>query len=337
MVTSAITVGGQIKIVQAKLSPTISTTLLSSSITVGDSVYDAATLSGATSDAGGTVTYYYYSDSSCSTGETQVGSSVTVTDGAVPNSADQQFSTAGSFGWKAHYDGDTNNAPADSVCELLTVSIFVAAEGAYHGASISWTTTPGVGGWDLYWSLDPTFLPKTSLVTLSGETLAYAFDTLPSVTGKTGETTVWGSTVYYQVIPSIGGAEQPNLGGSASALAWTTKIEITGTTILASSAGGIRVRINFRSRCLTPITTGVQIGEILTGATTPTPLAVLYTSSINLAGFLSEDYYTVSYTPSEGIPSGEYKVWFFLWNSLPTEGGSWESYAVKTEVPVTVS
>jgi predicted GH43/DUF377 family glycosyl hydrolase len=103
-------------------SPTISTTLSSTSISVGGSVHDSATLASATSDAGGTVTYYYYSDSGCSTGQTQVGSPVTVTNGVVPNSADQTFNTAGSFGWKAHYSGDANNNPADSSCEVLTVT-----------------------------------------------------------------------------------------------------------------------------------------------------------------------------------------------------------------------
>src|SRR5262249_3140009 len=50
-----------------KVAPTIATTLSSSSITVGASAHDSATLSGATGTAGGTVTYTVYTDNTCTT------------------------------------------------------------------------------------------------------------------------------------------------------------------------------------------------------------------------------------------------------------------------------
>ena len=91
-------------------NPTITTSLSSTSITVGSSVHDTATLSGATSDAGGTVTYYYYSGDTCSGAGTQVGSAVSVTNAVVPDSASQQFNSVGSFSWNAVYSGDAKNS-----------------------------------------------------------------------------------------------------------------------------------------------------------------------------------------------------------------------------------
>ncbi|MDA4117901.1 MAG: hypothetical protein OK455_06105, partial [Thaumarchaeota archaeon] len=68
-------------------TPEMETQLSNSAISPGGSVHDSAKLLLPTSTAGGTVTYYYTTDSSCKTGGVQVGSPVTVTDGIVPNSA----------------------------------------------------------------------------------------------------------------------------------------------------------------------------------------------------------------------------------------------------------
>ena len=96
-------------------SPTISTLLSASSIEVGGTVHDSATLSGATADAGGTVTYTVYTDSACSQNALGAGT-VTVTNGIVPDSDPITFDTAGDFYWQAVYSGDGNNNPATSDC-----------------------------------------------------------------------------------------------------------------------------------------------------------------------------------------------------------------------------
>src|SRR5207253_11143694 len=49
------------------LSPSIGTTLSETSGSIGDAVHDSSKLTGATSNAGGTVTYTVYTDSACST------------------------------------------------------------------------------------------------------------------------------------------------------------------------------------------------------------------------------------------------------------------------------
>ncbi len=100
---------------KTKVQPSISTTLSASSVEVGSTVHDSATLSGATSDAGGTVTYTVYTDSACSLNALSAGV-VSVTNGVVPDSDGITFNTAGDFYWQAVYSGDANNKSATSDC-----------------------------------------------------------------------------------------------------------------------------------------------------------------------------------------------------------------------------
>jgi hypothetical protein len=97
------------------VSPSISTSLSDSTVSVGDAVHDSATLTGATADAGGTVTYTVYSDNTCST-QVADGGTKTVTNGNVPDSNPVTFNNAGTFYWQAVYSGDANNNGATSDC-----------------------------------------------------------------------------------------------------------------------------------------------------------------------------------------------------------------------------
>ena len=83
---------------------------------IGDTVHDTSSLTGATSDAGGTVTYTAYSNATCTTGARAAGVK-TVTAGVVPNSDGLVFNSAGDFYWQAVYSGDSNNNGATSSCE----------------------------------------------------------------------------------------------------------------------------------------------------------------------------------------------------------------------------
>jgi len=98
------------------LSPTIATTLSASTVSIGDPVHDSATLSGATSGAGGTVTYSAYAGANTCTGTDLLHSPVTVTNGSVPDSANFTPSAAGSYSFQAVYSGDGDNNGASSVC-----------------------------------------------------------------------------------------------------------------------------------------------------------------------------------------------------------------------------
>jgi len=72
-------------------------------------------------EAGGTVTYEYFTGSTCSGAPTTVGGPVAVTAGSVPKTTPQKFATAGSFSWLALYSGDSNNMGASAACEPLTI------------------------------------------------------------------------------------------------------------------------------------------------------------------------------------------------------------------------
>src|SRR5205814_2020548 len=102
--------------------PSISTTLSATSVAIGTPVHDSSTLTGASANAGGTVTYTVYSDD---TGTTSVlsGGTKTVTNGDVPDGDPVSFGAAGTYYWQASYSGDSNNTAALSVCtsEVLVV------------------------------------------------------------------------------------------------------------------------------------------------------------------------------------------------------------------------
>jgi hypothetical protein len=98
-----------------KLSPSISTTLSTNPVPVGATVHDSATLTGATANAGGTVTYTVYTNDTCTANPQDAGTK-TVTNGAVPDSDPITFNSAGDFFWQAVYSGDANNNGATSAC-----------------------------------------------------------------------------------------------------------------------------------------------------------------------------------------------------------------------------
>jgi hypothetical protein len=98
-----------------KAGPSIATNLSADTVSVGGTVHDSATLSGATASAGGTVTYTVYTDSGC-TANPQDAGTVTVTNAVVPDSNPITFNSAGDFYWQAVYSGDANNASATSTC-----------------------------------------------------------------------------------------------------------------------------------------------------------------------------------------------------------------------------
>src|SRR3989475_1421 len=108
-------------LVVGKASPVITTSLSSTSIQVGSSVSDSASMTGSF-QAGGTVTYRFFGGSVCSGTSTPVGSPVTVGGGVVPNSISQSFNSAGPYSWNAAYSGDANNNLATSPCESLAVN-----------------------------------------------------------------------------------------------------------------------------------------------------------------------------------------------------------------------
>jgi hypothetical protein len=95
-------------------------------IAINAVIYDTATLSGATSDADSTVTYYSKLQTSAAldcTGGTQIGAAKTVAGGIAPRSDTTSFSVAGTYEFWAVYSGDSNNAGKTSTCGSETVIV----------------------------------------------------------------------------------------------------------------------------------------------------------------------------------------------------------------------
>ena len=168
-------------------TPTISTTLSASTINVGQSVTDSATLTGASSTAGGTVTYIVYSNNTCTTAATtgvsgQINAqppAVTVTNGAVPNSASVTFNVAGTYYFQASYSGDSNNTgPVLSICTSETVVVGKASPTAATTLHLA----PGPNG---------AVIPVASTVPLGSS----VYDS-STVGPKVGSLTITGSVIY---------------------------------------------------------------------------------------------------------------------------------------------
>jgi hypothetical protein len=103
-------------------TPIITTTLANGgTIALGSSETDSATLSGATSGATGTITFYTWSDSACTAGRTSEGALPVTGNGPYSPSSSVTYNNAGTYYWDAEYSGDSNNKPAKSACEQLTV------------------------------------------------------------------------------------------------------------------------------------------------------------------------------------------------------------------------
>ena len=111
-----------------KATPTISTLLNQTSITVGGTASDTANISSdfAPGGTGGSVTYTVYSDNGCGTSVQSSGPfTINESNGNVQNSDPLTFAATGTFYWVATFTGDSNNAgPVSSGCaaEQLVVN-----------------------------------------------------------------------------------------------------------------------------------------------------------------------------------------------------------------------
>ncbi len=126
--------GDCVSVTATSQAVTLGTTLSTTTAYAGTSVYSSATLSGAASNATGTVTYTAYTDNSCSAGAVGMGTK-TVTNATVPNSDSVAFNTVGTFYLKAVYSGDQNNNSATSPCKTLSITSVPTTP----------TPTPGTG------------------------------------------------------------------------------------------------------------------------------------------------------------------------------------------------
>jgi Cu/Zn superoxide dismutase len=98
-----------------KAHPSV-TTSATASVTIGSPISDTAHLSGATGDAGGTITFHLFSDDQCQN-EVDTGlSPVAVSGNGDYNSGDFTPSAVGTYFWTASYSGDAKNLPVLTAC-----------------------------------------------------------------------------------------------------------------------------------------------------------------------------------------------------------------------------
>jgi hypothetical protein len=84
--------------------------------TIGGAISDTATLSNATSDATGTITFKLYSDSNCQTEVTTNLSPVSVSGNGQYNSGNFTPTATGTYYWIASYSGDAKNEAKSGTC-----------------------------------------------------------------------------------------------------------------------------------------------------------------------------------------------------------------------------
>ena len=144
-------------------STSIGTTLSTTTAAAGTLVHDSATLSGATTVASGTVSYFVYSDVACSV-IVQGPDAQTVTNTAIPDSIAWQFNTAGTYYWRAFYSGDQNNVAASNACGSETLTILATSTppaqtpgtisgnvfNDQNGNDVKDGSEPGLSGWTVW-------------------------------------------------------------------------------------------------------------------------------------------------------------------------------------------
>jgi hypothetical protein len=242
-----------------RASTTLSTQLSTTSVPVGGSFTDSATLSGATPTAQGSVTYFLYQDGTCTTAVGQ-SSLQLVTNAAVPSSsafsAVPSSSSANSV--LAVYSGDVSNAPTQAACEPLTVTpstssrltITCTPEGIAAGGTTTCTitlsgTVSPVGGAFIILSSESktgTFTPDGCTLNSAGScTVSYTDTTqgVPELKADFPGDGIHGpaiGTTVVGVLPTVSGTASATstttAGGSASADDMTTSgvtVTITGT------------------------------------------------------------------------------------------------------------
>jgi len=238
-----------------KISPTLATTVSSTSAVLGSSVSDSATLSNSF-QAGGTVTYTLFSGGTCSGTGTTV-STVTVTNGSVPNSAAVTPTTATTFSFQASYSGDSNNNMATSSCEPFNITDFtitastttimenvndnasititVAAVNGFTG-TVMLTTNPSAGLGAQVFPISITGSGTSTLFVFSATAANY----MVTVTGTSGPDTHTTPTINVQVVDFQIFAS-PAMINTTPGVAGTTSIDIlplngfTGTVTLTST------------------------------------------------------------------------------------------------------
>src|SRR6266566_1788642 len=126
------------------------TTSATPSVTIGSTIHDVATLSGATGAASGTITFDVFApgDTTCAT-PISVPLAKTVNGNGDYTSGDYTPTVDGTYRWIAHYSGDANNSPSDTACNDANETSVVSPRNPTVTTDAHGDVTLGVNGNDL--------------------------------------------------------------------------------------------------------------------------------------------------------------------------------------------
>ena len=221
-----------------KTSPGMYTTLSGTSVNLGGSFSDSATLTGALSPTG-SVTFNVYTSNACS-GTPLFTSTGALSGSTAPSGSFGPLNTAGSYYVSASYPGDTNNGPASSPCtaEVVTVgktspslSTTLSATTVNLGGSFSDSAT-------LTGALSPTGSVTFNVYTsnaCSGTPLFTATGTLSGLTAQSGTFGPLSTVGSYYVAASYPGDTN---NGPASSPCTAEVVTVTAPSCTSGCGGG---------------------------------------------------------------------------------------------------
>jgi hypothetical protein len=166
-----------------------------------------------------------------------------------------------------------------------------------------------------------------------GGTVAFSFASPLSLvgmrydyTGTTGLSTLQAETITVSASGTVTGTYETQMD-----------IEPIDVEVLVSTHDEIKVKLTYQSYALGPISSGVQVAELLGPPTPMTPIVVLVTSPVNLPSSGSTGYYMIDYTPASPLAPGSYQVCFFIFDEMPSEPGGGHPYMYEVFVPITIT
>jgi hypothetical protein len=188
-------------------TPSVTTTIVPAGpLALGSTAHHTATLTGATANAGGTITYKLYDNSTCT--EPALADLTptvnTVVNGVAPDSKPFTFNTAGTFYFYAEYSGDAHNiGPVNSGCASEPLVINPATPAPHSTPVVQIKDTFSVSGF----SSGATGSVVVSLYSNSTCTTQLDTTSFPiagnlsngTLTNETTFTTVLSGSYFYQI------------------------------------------------------------------------------------------------------------------------------------------
>jgi len=286
------TIATQVKLVSDGTSVTPATP-----IQTGVAVYDTATLTGQTSDAGGTVTYKLYTDATCTTLSLSPAMNVTVdvANGIVPDSntvtgGSVSFTNGGTWYFQATYSGDVRNlVPAGGAKSACTSEAVTVKNNPSVSTTIKNASNIAIGGTAQSIGV---VLHDTATITgataTAGGTITYALYSNIDCTGLLADLTPTVNTVVNGIAPdsktftfsnagtfyfyAVYSGDANNTGPVNSGCA-SEPVTINPNTPAPHSTPLVQIKDTFSATGFTANATGSVVVGLYTNATCTTRLA----------------------------------------------------------------